>query len=101
METLSLLIDYLSLLLIAIAGIVVIWLVGFSTTVVKRKCKMKRYNKFVDTCYTNLCKETPNMILRIQNSYIREYNVLGTWTLGKLMHLREYPEKNGKVTTLL
>ena len=97
METLSLLLDYLSILLIAVTGIFVIWLMCFCIQVVKRRCKMRNYNKFVENCYTSLQKETPNLILRIQNAHIRDYNILSTWTFGKFLHLKKFPEKNGKV----
>ena len=97
MKTLSQLLDYLPILLIAVTGIAIIWLVCFCIQVVKRKYKMKSYNKFVETCYTSLQKETPSLVLRTQNAYIREYNILSTWTLGKFLHLKKFPEKNGKI----
>lgn len=99
METLSQLLDYFPILLLAVTVFVVIWIMCFCTQFVKRRCKMKSYNKFVETCYTSLHKETPNLILRIQNAHIREYNVLSTWTLGRFLNLKKFPEKNGKVIT--
>ncbi len=41
-----------------------------------RRMKIRDYNRFVHTTYTQHAKQTPPMILRIQNDYIRRYNSL-------------------------
>ena len=91
-------IKYLLILAAAMSAIVISQTVGFLMTAIKKRRQMMRYNSCVRDTYTCLGQQTPALILRIQNSYIRAYNALGDSLPGRLFRLRIYPEMDGRIT---
>lgn len=75
-------------ILLLIGTLILVYLTIGLTVIVSKYLKAVDYNNFVLQCYGRLGKKTPTMILRIQNSYIKDYNRVHDGFVGKLFRFK-------------
>ena len=78
-------------ILIALGVLMLIYLTIWLFVIISKYHKAANYNNFVKQYYGRIGKETPMMILRIQNSYIEEYNHVHDSFVGRLFHFKPMP----------
>lgn len=67
-------VDWLIVVAVVVAAVLIVIQIVKLGALLKRWATAKDYNSFVHVTYTQNVKETPTMILRIQNGYIQQYN---------------------------